>query len=227
MKQHPKYEHVFVTPDGKIFSNKSGKLKELTQFEKNGYLKCTIFEDDNVISQKFVHRLVAETFIPNPNNLPEIDHIDCNKQNNLKDNLEWVTSKENKRRAWNNNLYNKNFGEDHYLTDMTDSCIRDVCQCIQDGMRNKEISEMFNIHKDLISHIKRGVAWKHISKDFNFKVKRLNRKPLKLIENICKLISEQKSDKEIFEIIDGRCSLADISRIRKKKIHCKISDKYF
>ena len=51
-----------------------------------------------------IHRAVAQTFIPNPHNLPEVNHKDGNKQNNIADNLEWVTRSENDLHAFNNGL---------------------------------------------------------------------------------------------------------------------------
>ena len=63
-------------------------------FDKDGYLMTRLVKDGKYTVVR-VHRIVAETFIPNPNNLPIVNHKDENKCNNCVDNLEWVTQKEN------------------------------------------------------------------------------------------------------------------------------------
>lgn len=69
------------------------KKKKLTK-NKKGYLKVTLFKNGKGTTRE-VQRFVAETFIPNPNKLPQVNHIDGNKQNNNVNNLEWCTEKEN------------------------------------------------------------------------------------------------------------------------------------
>jgi len=63
--------------------------------------------------KKGIHRLVAETFIPNLNNLPEVNHKDGDKHNNCVDNLEWVTQAENQRHSWEV-LGRKKYKQEYY-----------------------------------------------------------------------------------------------------------------
>ena len=61
---------------------------------QGGYLDVHLYKDGKRYHKK-IHRMVAEAFIPNPNNFPEVDHIDTNKNNNTVNNLRWVTHSEN------------------------------------------------------------------------------------------------------------------------------------
>ena len=67
----------------------------------NGYQIVTLKNEDGKCQNFYVHRLVAQAFIPNPDNLPQVNHKDENKENNFVDNLEWCTS------GYNNNYGTK------------------------------------------------------------------------------------------------------------------------
>ena len=88
-----------VSSDGKVYSTSNAGSswyhKEISQRANyDGYMQITVGKDGNR-SQYRVHRMVAEAFIPNPDNLPEVNHKDCNRANNCVDNLEWCTHKYN------------------------------------------------------------------------------------------------------------------------------------
>ena len=68
-----------------------------------GYFRCALSKN-NILKTYKVHRLVAQAFIPNPNNYPQINHIDGNKKNNNAGNLEWCTNSMNQVHAYSHNL---------------------------------------------------------------------------------------------------------------------------
>lgn len=98
-KPYPLDPEYIIYSDGRVWSNKSHKF--LTPSMRGDYLRVSLFMEGKRIS-KSIHRLVAETFISNPNNLPQVNHKDENKLNNHVDNLEWVTSEQNANHATRN-----------------------------------------------------------------------------------------------------------------------------
>lgn len=105
-----------------------------------------------------VHRLIAEAFIPNPENKPYINHKDSNRHNNSIDNLEWVTHYENIQHAWNNGAYDRRItrkagfkSERRLLDDTQVRVIKNIlnnkeCSCI-------ELSEYFKVKRHVIYNI--------------------------------------------------------------------------
>lgn len=75
------------------------------QRNKFGYMNVSLYKDKHNKQYK-VHRLVAMSFIPNPDNKPQVNHIDGNKENNNVNNLEWCTCKENIKHSCDNGLRN-------------------------------------------------------------------------------------------------------------------------
>lgn len=89
------------------------QLKELSyRVNYKGYVDVHLSKNGKS-KRVVVHRLVAQTFIPNPNALPQINHIDGNKQNNNTTNLEWCNNSENQKHAYKKGLHLKKIGVNH------------------------------------------------------------------------------------------------------------------
>ena len=112
-KQIEEAPDYFIGNNGQILSKRvEGKTKFMTTHinEKTGYVQCTLAIEEKPGKKRltfYPHLLVAQYFIPNPNNLPRVNHMDVNKENNHAFNLEWCSQKENIHHYYKSNAKNK------------------------------------------------------------------------------------------------------------------------
>lgn len=110
---------------------------------------------------KKVHRLVAEAFIPNPNSLPQVNHLDGVKDNNCVANLEWCDGFGNQRHAWNIGLCKKRFGEDCNVSKATEKIILEIREKAGRVLM-KDMAKEYGMSKTNVSDIIKRRTWKHI-----------------------------------------------------------------
>jgi len=106
-----------------------------------------------------VHRLIAETFIPNPLNKPCVNHINGIKSINRPSNLEWCTIAENNQHAFSIGLKESDKGERNINHKLTEA---DIIQIRSSTLKLRELAKVFNVSFQLISAIKNNKAWRHV-----------------------------------------------------------------
>lgn len=147
-KPHPEYDNYLISESGHVYR----KGRKLSAWQsKKGYLRVCLSISGKTISRP-VHRLVAQTYIPNPENKPEVNHKDTNKTNNSVSNLEWATNEENVEHAIKSGLYNRNLKKEDILK------IRELSK----SLTNKRLCEIFGVTSGCISKIVGLKSWKRI-----------------------------------------------------------------
>lgn len=121
-----------------------------TSLDTRGYPTAQ-FQHNSKHSSRLVHRLVAEAFIPNPENKPQINHKDGNKENNHVGNLEWVTPKENMRHAVLSGIKDSKINADN---------VQEIRVLYKSGKyTQKEIGELYELDQSHISRILSKERW--------------------------------------------------------------------
>ena len=105
----------------------------------------------------FVHRLVAEKYVPNPYCKPQVNHINGDKSDNRAENLEWVTNSENRKHAVNEGLHLQ--GEDCPWARLTENDVRFIREN-RDGMTIKALAEKFNVNRSTVADVIYNRTWK-------------------------------------------------------------------
>ena len=155
-----------MSSDGHIYSTKNigrGQYhKELRQREnEDGYI-CVTVGKNGYRQKERVHRIVALAFIPNPDNLPEVDHIDNNKQNNDVSNLQWITGFNNKSKIPFETRSKTHAGILNGRAKLTPEDVLEIRSLYKAGVSCNNIAKQFNRGWTTIDHVIQGHTWKNV-----------------------------------------------------------------
>lgn len=159
----------YATDDGHIYSQHLQRnISEY--FDKDGYKKVRLSNGDGSRKVFSVHRLILETFDPNPHSSElQVNHKDGDKTNNRLSNLQWATCKENINHAYNLGLYHNvgdNNNGDHKLC--TSQVLEIIDLLLAHELTIQQIANKFQVSKYAIECIKYKKTWKHLTKNTNF-----------------------------------------------------------
>lgn len=153
-------EKYWISSYGRVYSYKSNRNLTLQKTEK-GYVMACIFTDK--FKMKAVARLVGMAFIDNPHNLPEINHLDGDKNNNRVSNLVWSTTRDNLLHAFKLGL-KVNKGAKNPTSKLTDKKVLRIREAykVNPKLPLKFLAQKFNVTVQLISMVKHRKCWQHI-----------------------------------------------------------------
>lgn len=154
LKDFPEY---LIYNTGKIYSLKTKRFLKL-HYDSCGYRHVTLYKGtkSSRVTIK-VHILVAKAFISNPLNKREVNHIDCNKSNNVVTNLEWVTKKENIKHALLKGRCNRS-----RLSPLKEEQVKLVPILIENGFSIKLISRLYKVSSTTVREIITGKTWTYL-----------------------------------------------------------------
>lgn len=173
-RTHPKWKKIYlnnietefeISNNGDVWSNKTNKLLK-PHLSTTGYPAIN-FNIGGKTKFKEIHRLVAEAVIPNPENKPQVNHINANKLDPWVGNLEWVTAKENVKHAIDNGLRDGFLGINSPKNIYSENTIHNICRMLENGETQKSIANKLKVNKGTVNSIKQKKIWTHISSNYN------------------------------------------------------------
>lgn len=226
MKQIPHIPNYFACEDGHIYNASGRKLKPRPQ--RDGYLMISIWQKGEGKSKNLtVHRLIALTFIENPDNLPCVNHIDGDKQNNKVENLEWVTYSRNSKHSFELGLQTPMRGFDNPKAHSKEK-VHEVCRLLQEGYRNVDIAKITGVHSSFVKSVRAGKAGVEVSKDYNFSSKSRQRTLSEdTVRWVCNKILEGYKNVEIAAMsTNPRITRQFVNAVRNQWVYKDITQQY-
>lgn len=171
------YDNYYISSYGRLATNNwknSSKLMLMKPaHDANGYLRTVIKHPDGRLKTVKIHRLVCTAFHPNIENKPQVNHIDCVRDNNRADNLEWCTNSENTLHSIKMGTYvmqdpnGDNLpllqGEDSYMAKLTQKEVLEIRLKFKPRKYTRDmLSVEYNVSPTTIKDIVLRRTWKHI-----------------------------------------------------------------
>ena len=155
------FENYSVSSEGRVRNDKLGTEKK-TRFNSCGYsqINLRIFKNRKAKS-KLVHRLVAQTFLPNPNNYKEVNHLNGIKSDNRVENLEWCSKSENMKHAFRTGLQSTK-GSKNGFNVLTEIQVIEIRKLYSEGWLQRELARKFGVTRPNIGLIVNRKSWTHI-----------------------------------------------------------------
>lgn len=150
-----------IFENGEIFGLKRGKISQ--RKNKDGYMEVTLGTSENRHSRVKVHRVIADAFIPNPNNLPEVNHKDYDRSNNRSENLEWCSHLDNiKYSSTKGRFKNTKSGENNGRSKLTTSIVSKIREEYNNNTKISVLSKKYGIPYSTIFNIVHNKTWKNL-----------------------------------------------------------------
>lgn len=218
IKKIKNFDDYGISDSGDVYKN-GKKLKPA--YNIDGYRVVGLYKDGKPHHRR-IARLVAQTFIPNPQNHPIVNHIDHTRTNDHISNLEWCTHKRNTQAS-----VEKHPERWRTRAEIDIEIAHQVCQLIQDGLRNKDIQKQLNLPLDTIKHIRSGATWKTVSRDYKLKPSRKGISE-ETCRWVCAMIAQGRTNRKILDQSSSKTLTKDIIKnIRAKRSWEGVSNEYF
>lgn len=222
MKLIENSRNYYVTSDGDIFH---GNRKLKPSPTRTGYMRVRICFKDGTHKDQYVHRLVAEYYLPLPEGKEEVNHIDANKENNTVSNLEWVSHAENMKHAQDSKLITYGFetANSHYKEEQ----IRKVFRLMEEGWRYKDIAQETGVGYQHIINLRSGTRHKDIAAEYNVPPPKSTKISVATVRWICKMLELGYKDSQISAMSENEnVNQAKIRFIRTRRTFTDISKDY-
>ena len=149
---------VIMRKDGKPYTVQTIKMLK-PSYDKDGYLRIEL-NNKGVAKKYYVHRLVANSFIPNTFNKPQVNHKNAVKDDNSIENLEWVTNQENRDHVVKNKLQPLQYGIKNPNVKLTVEKVIEIKKLKQQGIKPSVISKLTNIPISNVNNIINDYTWR-------------------------------------------------------------------